>query len=156
MNKYQLMRKLVRARRFFRMLDNLGDSMSAYLVNIAFYRGKVGDVDFNPEAERDGYIVVREFGDQRNVVMDFRIQNRWLVKHLEGKQPANFILNQILSQSLVCGMKTAYIVWGEIPLHQYSFAPIHLPRLPEPIELPPETRWMPKQDFGYDRNVKIA
>ncbi len=123
----------------FKAIDRFLHYISIRLADLTYLKGRVGTVIFNvDDEERDGYLMLREYGDQRMVRMNFRIENRWVAER--GKL-TNRHLNELMTQALDAGYRVAHVYWGERRVIPYNVEAISLLRRPDDVRLPPERRW---------------
>jgi hypothetical protein len=94
--------------------------VSMRVQHIFYYRGRVGLVIFDvSDEERDGYLILRTFGNERMATMNFRCTNRWMARK---NQPLSYHLNDIMSQSLDSGLYVAHLYWKDCLMKPYDVA----------------------------------
>lgn len=144
-------RNAVRIRKAWRAYCELCQDAGDWMINKFFFRGKVGYVNFNllQEESPDGYLVLRQFGDQRMVEIGYRIENRWLVTR--DSLPMGYVLASIRSQAIEQGYQVAHVKWGSKLLMPYFAPRLSLLRRPDDVSIPSEELWMEVQKFPqYD------
>lgn len=128
----------------YRFCDRNGRLFSEWLVHVAYYRGSLGYVHLDvADHERDGYVVLREFGDQRMVALNFYCENRWQIR----KGPNGRVLSELRTQVMDAGHNIAHIVWGDKKMMPYHAPALKLNRYPDDKGVPAEVTWTPAVEF---------
>jgi hypothetical protein len=148
-------RNAVRIRKVWRGYKELCSDTGDYMVNLLFFKGKVGLVHFNvPDENADGTLMLREFGDARNVEINYAIENRWLVN---GKKlPNGYVLSEIRTQGMTQGYKIAYIKWAGKKLMPYAVPALSLMRRPDDVKIPAQELWTEAQEFPQYKTDPLA
>lgn len=124
MNRYRNMRRMVTVRRFGDSIASFLSLSVSFLINLIHYQGRAGYVDFNPisgdhKRPINGYLIVRKDGDGlHRTKIHFHCSNLWLSR--DGQFPSRRFLHDILSQALLAGHNSSYIVWGDTALLPYD------------------------------------
>jgi hypothetical protein len=116
----------------YRFVDHYTTLGCDWMMHAFYLRGSIGLVNFDIDDEdRDGYVVVRQFGDQRNVGFNFRIENRWIArKGFHGRA-----MTELRTCVMDAGHNITRVVVGEQPMMPHA-------KLPE-ISLSDDCNWKP-------------
>lgn len=112
-------RFLVRSYLFF---ENCCMYLSMRFKHTFYLQGRIGllfcDVEKN---DRDGYFVLRQYGDDKMTEMNYKIDNRWIARK---DMPSSADLNSIMSQALDQGLQVAHLYWKDRLMKPYDLAPL--------------------------------
>lgn len=129
----------------YNWIDLHSELIGQWMMDKLILRGSLGLISFEIEEEfRDGYVIVREFGDARNVPFSFRVENRRAVrKGLTGRN-----LVELRTYVMDKGYNIGQIVVGEKTLTPYA-------KLPE-VKLPEVLEWKPAMELPNYRSFAPA
>ena len=111
MISYKNKRRLVKAYRLVTAVEVLMAAVGDFVIDLVFYRGRPGSIDFMVEGqEADGTVLLREFGDRRNVTIPFRVANR---RYGNRAEATKLFIMAIQSQCLEQGYRLVRVTWGK-------------------------------------------
>ena len=129
----------------YHWIDYKTTRMGNWMMHVFYLRGSLGQITFDVDDEnRDGYVVVREFGDARNVPFNFWCENRWIIER--GLNGRNMI--ELHTAVMDAGYNVAKVVLGEKKLSPYA-------KLPE-VQLPETMSWKPNMELPDPRRFAPA
>lgn len=137
--------------RSYTFVENICIYLSSRVKHTLYLNGRIGMLFADVEtSDRDGYFILRQFGDDKMTEMNYKIENRWLARK---DMLSSADLNSIMSQSLDHGLQVAYLYWKGRLMKPYDLAPLvqikPIIYTHDRVVLPSERRWV--ADFKEDR-----
>ena len=106
--------------RSYLFVENCGIYLSTRFKHTFYLQGRIGLLFIDVEKNgRDGYFILRQYGDDKMTEMNYRIDNRWIALK---EMPSSADLNGIMSQALDQGLQVAHLYWNDRLMKPYDLA----------------------------------